>query len=89
MKKILIIEDNEQNLYLLTFILEKNGYSVSQARDGFSGIEQAKDKIPDLILLHSAPRPGWIRGRPGIEEGSIPACCSDRGRHLICYDRRP
>lgn len=51
MKKILIIEDNEQNLYLLTFILEKNGYSVSQARDGFSGIEQAKDKIPDLILL--------------------------------------
>ncbi len=29
--KILIIEDNEQNLYLMTFILENNGYEVVQA----------------------------------------------------------
>jgi len=50
-KKILIIEDNEQNLYLLTFILEKNGYGVIQARDGRSGIELAIKNIPDLILL--------------------------------------
>ena len=34
--KILVIEDNEQNLYLMNFILEKNGYEVVQARDGLS-----------------------------------------------------
>ncbi len=34
--KILVIEDNEQNLYLMNFMLEKNGYEVVQARDGLS-----------------------------------------------------
>ena len=33
-KKILIIEDNEQNIYLVPFILEKHGYEVVQARTG-------------------------------------------------------
>ncbi len=51
MKKILIIEDNEQNLYLATFILEKNGYEVVQARDGQEGIELAGRVHPALILL--------------------------------------
>jgi two-component system, cell cycle response regulator DivK len=51
MKKILIIEDNEQNLYLATFILEKNGYEVVQARDGQEGIELAGQVYPALILL--------------------------------------
>jgi CheY-like chemotaxis protein len=51
MKKILIIEDNEQNLYLATFILEKNGYEVVQARDGQEGIELAGQVHPALILL--------------------------------------
>jgi len=50
-KKILIIEDNEQNLYLLTFIVEKHGYEVSVARDGKEGIEMAERIKPDLILL--------------------------------------
>lgn len=50
-KKILIIEDNEQNLYLLTFIVEKHGYEVSAARDGKEGIEIAQRVKPDLILL--------------------------------------
>jgi two-component system cell cycle response regulator DivK len=49
--KILVIEDNEQNLYLVTFILEKHGYEVIQARNGEEGIEIAKKKSPDLILL--------------------------------------
>ena len=49
--RILIIEDNEQNLYLVTFILEKYGYQVIQARDGKSGIEIVKNDAPDLILL--------------------------------------
>ena len=32
--KVLYIEDNEQNLYLITYILQKNGYEVIAARDG-------------------------------------------------------
>ncbi len=49
--KILVIEDNEQNLYLATFILEQYGYEVVSARDGRSGIDLAKQAHPDLILL--------------------------------------
>lgn len=48
---ILIIEDNEQNRYLATFLLEKRGYRVTSAFDGVSGIEYAKESRPDLILL--------------------------------------
>ncbi|MCK4696987.1 MAG: response regulator [Dehalococcoidia bacterium] len=49
--KILVIEDNEQNIYLVTFILEKHGYQVVQARDGREGIELAGRVQPALILL--------------------------------------
>jgi two-component system cell cycle response regulator DivK len=50
-KLILIIEDNEQALYLLTFILKKHGYDVIQAHDGREGIELAGHVVPALILL--------------------------------------
>ncbi len=50
-RRILIIEDNEQNLYLLTFLLERNGYTVDSAGDGPAGIAKATDRPPDLILL--------------------------------------
>ncbi|HUJ16643.1 MAG TPA: response regulator [Nitrospirota bacterium] len=50
-KKILYIEDNEQNLYLVTFLLTKHGYEVLSARDGQTGIEEAANTKPDLILL--------------------------------------
>ncbi len=50
-KPVLIIEDNERNLYLLTFLLEKHGYTVVQARDGSEGIRLAKEARPQLILL--------------------------------------
>ncbi len=49
--KILVIEDNEQNMYLVTFILEKYGYQVAQARNGDVGLAQARQQKPDLILL--------------------------------------
>lgn len=51
MAKILIIEDNEQNLYLETFILQKSGHEIIQARNGESGIALAEQALPDLILL--------------------------------------
>ena len=50
-KKILIVEDNEQNLYLETFLLEKHGYDVIQARNGREGLKLAVSERPDLILL--------------------------------------
>jgi two-component system cell cycle response regulator DivK len=49
--KVLVIEDNEQNLYLVTFMLEKYGYEVVQARDGRQGIDLAAQIEPTLILL--------------------------------------
>jgi two-component system cell cycle response regulator DivK len=50
-RTILLIEDNEQNRYLLTFLLERHGYSVASANDGPSGIKAALALVPDMILL--------------------------------------
>ena len=49
--KMLVIEDNEQNLYLISFILEKNGYKVIPARDGREGIDLAVRVKPAMIIL--------------------------------------
>jgi CheY-like chemotaxis protein len=52
MKKIiLLIEDNEQNRYLATYLLEAQGYTVVSAEDGPRGIELALKTRYDLILL--------------------------------------
>ena len=48
---VLLIEDNEQNRYLTTFLLEGNGYRVISAVDGPRGIALAKELNADLILL--------------------------------------
>jgi two-component system cell cycle response regulator DivK len=48
---ILIIEDNEQNRYLLTFLLEQRGYVVVSAVDGLRGVEAARALTPALVLL--------------------------------------
>lgn len=50
-RTILLIEDNEQNMYLATFLLERNGFTVLQSNDGRLGIDRALDSNPDLILL--------------------------------------
>jgi len=47
---ILVIEDQEQNLYLVTYLLERRGHTVIAARDGREGIAAAAAR-PDLILL--------------------------------------
>ena len=51
MKKILVIEDNDANMYLARFILEKNGYAVLEERTGLTGVERAIKDKPDLILM--------------------------------------
>lgn len=50
-KNILLIEDNEQNRYLVTFLLTNHGYAVTEAPDGPQGIERAAEGGYDLILL--------------------------------------
>lgn len=50
-KTVLVIEDNEQNLYLVTFLLGSHGYEVITSRDGVDGIATAKRDKPDLVLL--------------------------------------
>ena len=51
MKKVLIIEDNEKNLYMLKFLVEHKGYRVVEARDGVEGVKLAVIEKPDLILM--------------------------------------
>ncbi|MCU1389187.1 MAG: response regulator receiver protein [Ilumatobacteraceae bacterium] len=48
---VLLIEDNDQNRYLVTFLLEHHGCKVVSAADGISGIAAATAIVPDLILL--------------------------------------
>jgi CheY-like chemotaxis protein len=49
--KILIIEDNKQNMYLMTYLLKSYGYEVIQSDNGIDGIRQAKETRPQAILL--------------------------------------
>ena len=51
MKKILVIEDNENNLYLMRFILEKNGYQVIEVKEGIAGVKTALKEKPDLVIM--------------------------------------
>jgi two-component system, cell cycle response regulator DivK len=49
--KILLIEDNAENRYLLTFLLEQRGHEIIAAESGPVGLELAARVRPDLILL--------------------------------------
>jgi two-component system, cell cycle response regulator DivK len=49
--RILYVEDNEDNIYLLTRRLSRGGYEVLIARDGQAGIDAAVAESPDLILM--------------------------------------
>lgn len=49
--RILLIEDNEQNRYLATFLLERRGHVLVPATSGPAGIAAARAEPPDLVLL--------------------------------------
>lgn len=51
MKKVLVIEDNEDNMRLITFILQKNGYNTIWAENGRKGVELADKEMPVFIVL--------------------------------------
>jgi|HubBroStandDraft_1064217.scaffolds.fasta_scaffold29408_2 two-component system cell cycle response regulator DivK len=71
MARILVVEDNEANLELITRFLRREGFEVIQATDGVTGVALAQGQVPDLILMDlSLPElDGWeatrqIRGNP-------------------------
>jgi two-component system cell cycle response regulator DivK len=81
--RVLYIEDNEQNFYLVNFILTTKGYEVTWAHDGPSGIEVSLRERPDLILLdiqlpitdgYAVARA--LRGRPELATTPIVALTS-------------
>ncbi len=51
MKTVLIVEDNENNLYMMRFIIDKLGHAVLEARDGAAGVALGCERRPDLILM--------------------------------------
>jgi two-component system cell cycle response regulator DivK len=51
MATILYIEDNDDNLFMLSRRLRRRGFDVLAARDGAAGVELALSALPDLILM--------------------------------------
>jgi CheY-like chemotaxis protein len=49
--RILLVEDNDQNAYLVRFLLEKENMFVRRASTGLDGLAAARAEKPDLILL--------------------------------------
>ena len=51
MTKLLYIEDNEDNIFMLKTRLERKGFEMLIARNGLEGLQVAQTASPDLILL--------------------------------------
>jgi CheY-like chemotaxis protein len=51
MARILYVEDNEDNVYMLRRRLEKHGHQMIVATDGAAGVAAAERERPDLILM--------------------------------------
>jgi len=49
--RILYVEDNDDNIYVLQKRLARAGFTVLVARDGAAGVELARAERPDLILM--------------------------------------
>ena len=105
MSKILYIEDNEDNVFMLATRLRRKGFEVVIARDGIEGINVAHAENPDLILMDlSLPvLDGWEamrRLKASPETQSIPiivltahAMAGDREKAVAVgadeYDTKP
>jgi len=49
-KKILIVEDDDLMIVILQFILKKEGYEISVAKDGLNAIERIPEIAPDMVI---------------------------------------
>jgi two-component system cell cycle response regulator DivK len=52
--RVLIVEDNFDNLALVRYLVERVGYEVLEAMNGIEGIRVAREQHPDLILMDMA-----------------------------------
>ena len=105
MAKILYVEDNEDNVYMLSARLSRQGYQVIVASDGLQALEAARSACPALILMDlSLPvMDGWEatrRLKADKETSGIPvialsahAMPGDRERAIAAgcddYDMKP
>ena len=51
MKRVLIIDDNENNLYLIKYLLERHGFEVIEASNGIDGVALAIRENPESIIM--------------------------------------
>jgi len=51
MAKVLVVEDNQANMTLATFLLRSVGHTILEARDAEAGVALAGTDQPDLILM--------------------------------------
>lgn len=51
MTRVLYVEDNEDNVYMLKSRLTRRGYTVLVAGDGGEGVAMARSEQPDLVLM--------------------------------------
>lgn len=105
MLKILLVEDNELNMDLISRRLKRKGYAVMIAVDGQQGVDLARSESPDLILMDlSLPMLDGLEATRRIkaapETRSIPivaltahAMADDREKALAAgcddYDTKP
>ena len=105
MATLLLVEDNEMNRDMLSRRLMRRGFDIIMAVDGQQGIEMAREKKPDLILMDmSLPvKDGWTATRELKDDpatGAIPvigltahAMAGDREKCLEAgcddYDTKP
>ena len=50
-RRILVVEDQEDNRQILRDLLDSAGYKMTEAWDGEAGVAAAKEQRPDLILM--------------------------------------
>lgn len=50
-KRILVVDDNEDNRQILIDLLSAAGYEVIEARSGFDAVATAESEVPDLVLM--------------------------------------
>ncbi len=88
--RVLVVEDNPDNLTLIADVLSSLDYEVLQAFDGEQGVQLANSERPDLILMDlSLPRmDGWtatraIKANPELREIPIIALTA----HAMVGDR--
>jgi hypothetical protein len=90
MKKVLVVEDNRDNLRLITYALERHGYEVIAAETGVRGVELAISERPlfsvmDINLPDIDGYEATRHIRASEANGNIPIIAITHGYHLLTY----